>query len=146
MKLRDAIICLNCDEIFDSIICTNTKTKIFMNWCPSCGSHAAHRLCRWIPTMNEKIETASPSARNDKSPRLSLRGAQSEVISERKVAWKNSTDFIAQIKSRSPLSSHVKRGEGKFPSLLSPNSFLKKTLQLYFILLKSASRNNCRSK
>ena len=55
MKLREARICIDCEEIFvpETVAFVDQKAK--MDHCPSCGSNQHYLLCRWIPTM-ESVE------------------------------------------------------------------------------------------
>jgi predicted RNA-binding Zn-ribbon protein involved in translation (DUF1610 family) len=55
MKLRDVMICLNCDECFQPETVTFLDQRIVVDYCPSCGSYSITRLCRWIPTLNNKV-------------------------------------------------------------------------------------------
>jgi len=51
MKLKNAMICLNCDEVFEYEIVEFLDQKILIGPCPACGSQHSHRLCTWIPTI-----------------------------------------------------------------------------------------------
>lgn len=54
MKLRDAFMCLDCEEIFEleTIEFLDQKNKL-IEGCPNCAGHAVARLLNWIPTMKE---------------------------------------------------------------------------------------------
>jgi predicted RNA-binding Zn-ribbon protein involved in translation (DUF1610 family) len=54
MKLRDARICVGCDEVFEPKQKTdiNDKTTGLDFSCPSCGCSATFLICQWLPTMN----------------------------------------------------------------------------------------------
>lgn len=44
MKLKDAMICLNCDEVF------HINQAIGIVTCPDCKGIFCHRVSTWIPT------------------------------------------------------------------------------------------------
>lgn len=43
MKLRDARLCINCDEVYEA-------EGIYAR-CPSCGSESFALISRWVPTV-----------------------------------------------------------------------------------------------
>jgi len=45
MKLRDARLCADCDEVY--------KAKGLYARCPSCGSESFALISRWVPTLHE---------------------------------------------------------------------------------------------
>lgn len=45
MKLRDARLCADCDEVYES-------EGVYAS-CPSCGSESFSLISRWIPTVNQ---------------------------------------------------------------------------------------------
>lgn len=45
MKLRDARLCIDCDEVYEA---EGTYAR-----CPSCGSESFALISRWIPTLNQ---------------------------------------------------------------------------------------------
>ncbi len=45
MKLRDARLCINCDEVYEAIGAYGR--------CPACASEAFRLICEWIPTVAE---------------------------------------------------------------------------------------------
>jgi len=59
MKLRDAMICLDCDEVFCLETVHFMGQKVQMDHCPSCGGKQITRLCRWFQTMKADICKAS---------------------------------------------------------------------------------------
>lgn len=44
MKLRDARLCINCDEVYEAGI---------YGYCPACGSEVFGLLSSWIPSMED---------------------------------------------------------------------------------------------
>ncbi|MEW5745249.1 MAG: hypothetical protein AB1805_07435 [Nitrospirota bacterium] len=46
MKLRDARLCLDCEEVYQA-------EGVLSATCPVCGSESVTLLCRWVPTMRE---------------------------------------------------------------------------------------------
>ena len=46
MKLRDALLCIDCDEVF------TTKGSPCNARCPTCGSRVSAPLFTWVPTSN----------------------------------------------------------------------------------------------
>jgi|GEM_PF-2760830 len=63
MKLKDAMICLNCDEVFELEIVEFLDQKVQMLSCPACGSPHSHRLCTWIPTIDTVTNVIYEKAR-----------------------------------------------------------------------------------
>jgi DNA-directed RNA polymerase subunit RPC12/RpoP len=53
VKLRDAYICLDCEEIFIPEIFKFLDQPMKQDCCPNCGGKSSARLSRWLPTMNE---------------------------------------------------------------------------------------------
>jgi hypothetical protein len=53
MKLSEAILCLDCESIYDG---TGPSPEYRRNACPHCGSKAGWRLSLWIPTRQAVIE------------------------------------------------------------------------------------------
>lgn len=51
MKLRNVMICLNCDEVFEQETVHFLDQKVRIEYCPLCASEVIARLCRWLPTM-----------------------------------------------------------------------------------------------
>lgn len=45
MKLRDARLCINCDEVYEA--------QGVYSRCPSCASESFRLICEWIPTVAE---------------------------------------------------------------------------------------------
>ncbi len=45
MKLRNARLCINCDEVYEA-------TGLYSR-CPACASESFRLICEWIPTVNE---------------------------------------------------------------------------------------------
>lgn len=46
MKLRDARLCINCDEVYDVV------GEVYGR-CTACGSESFALISRWIPTVNQ---------------------------------------------------------------------------------------------
>ncbi len=46
MKLRDARLCADCEEVYEAEGCLYAA-------CPSCGSKSFYLVSRWIPTLND---------------------------------------------------------------------------------------------
>jgi hypothetical protein len=53
MKLRDAFMCLDCEEIFLPETIEFLDQKVTIDGCPNCTSQAVARLSNWIPTMKD---------------------------------------------------------------------------------------------
>jgi len=51
MKLKDVMLCLDCEEVFELETISFLDQKVQMDHCPSCGGRQIVRLCRWFPTM-----------------------------------------------------------------------------------------------
>jgi hypothetical protein len=56
MQLKDAMLCLNCDEIFEYEVVPfkiggYRDMALQLTDCPACGSKHSHRLTTWVPTM-----------------------------------------------------------------------------------------------
>lgn len=45
MKLRDAVICVDCEEVYDIV-----REE---GCCPACTCSASVFICRWVPTVAE---------------------------------------------------------------------------------------------
>lgn len=63
MKLRDARICVGCDELFVPEYKTDVNgKKISLDFtCPSCGCTATFPIWQWIPTMSSHARTREVS-------------------------------------------------------------------------------------
>jgi len=61
MKLREAMICLNCDEVYKPEVVEFLDQRVCLYDCPSCGSTAVTILCRWLPPMYDKEREDSPA-------------------------------------------------------------------------------------
>lgn len=53
MKLHEARICIDCEEIFVLEVVEYLGMKAKTDHCPSCGSRSHCLLRRWIPTMED---------------------------------------------------------------------------------------------
>lgn len=49
MKLNDALICLDCEEIFNVADATPPMAG---QVCPACGSSANHQIAWWVPSAS----------------------------------------------------------------------------------------------
>jgi len=54
MKLRDVMLCLDCDEVFVQEVVHFLDQKVKIDYCPVCGNQQLFRVSKWLSTMNQK--------------------------------------------------------------------------------------------
>ena len=80
MKLKDARLCVECDEVYEGFAVTdiNKVSSERMFQCPSCGSLSSLPVSQWLPTMNslERSKSLKEFRWNGKNVKVSEGGKQ----------------------------------------------------------------------